>query len=114
MNWVRLAAALFAAAGNAPGPPPPDYGTVTTPGPATRGHRDTGLSPVPAASVQADLRRRGHLLPGRHILEDHRAELLDEYDALKVIDRRKWGTMAVVLLQLEAQEAEDDQQASGD
>ncbi len=43
-----------------------------------------------------------------------RAELLDEYERLKVIDRRKWGTMAVVLLQLEVQEAQDDQQASGD
>jgi 16S rRNA (guanine966-N2)-methyltransferase len=43
-----------------------------------------------------------------------RAELLDEYERLKVIDRRKWGTMAVVLLQLQAQEASDDQQASGD
>jgi len=29
-----------------------------------------------------------------------RTELLDEYDRLKVIDRRQWGTMAITLLQL--------------
>ena len=42
------------------------------------------------------------------------ADLLDEYDRLKVIDRRQWGAMAVVLLQLQTREDHDDQPTTGD
>ena len=43
-----------------------------------------------------------------------RAELLDQYDRLKVIDRRQWGTMGVALLQLQDETQEDDEQTSSD
>jgi 16S rRNA (guanine966-N2)-methyltransferase len=36
----------------------------------------------------------------------HRTNLLDEYGQLRIIDRRRWGTMAVTLLQLKHQESE--------
>ena len=42
------------------------------------------------------------------------AELLDEYDRLKVIDRRQWGSMGVALLELEGETDQDDEQGSGD
>jgi 16S rRNA (guanine966-N2)-methyltransferase len=45
------------------------------------------------------------------VVRTHRnVALLDDYGPLHVVDRRQWGTMAVVLLQARG----DEQQASGD
>ncbi|HPD47155.1 MAG TPA: 16S rRNA (guanine(966)-N(2))-methyltransferase RsmD [Anaerohalosphaeraceae bacterium] len=43
-----------------------------------------------------------------------RAELLDVYGGMRVIDRRRWGTMAIALLQVEGGTAGHDEPGTGD
>jgi 16S rRNA (guanine(966)-N(2))-methyltransferase RsmD len=43
-----------------------------------------------------------------------RADLLDAYGTLKVIDRRRWGSMAIALLRLESDTVQNDQPTIGD
>ncbi|MBE0535988.1 MAG: 16S rRNA (guanine(966)-N(2))-methyltransferase RsmD [Phycisphaerae bacterium] len=43
-----------------------------------------------------------------------RAELADAYGALRVIDRRRWGSMAIAILRLESDVTEHDESTTGD